>query len=51
MYLVDRYFLSTLPIDVNLVSVKKKLNEKKEKKNAEAFRKRRLVYAKVWVVR
>ena len=33
-YLAGRYFLSTLPIEVNLVSVKKKiqLKKKKEKK-------------------
>ena len=48
MYLAGRYFLSTLPIEVNLVSMKKKKKlKKKKKKNAyEAFRKRRVVYWK-----
>ena len=47
MYLAGRYFLSTLPIEVNLVSMKKKEIKKKKKKNAyEAFRKRRVVYWK-----
>ena len=32
MYLAGRYFLSTLPIEVNLVSMKKKKKLKKRKK-------------------
>ena len=32
MYLAGRYFLSTLPIEVNLVSMKKKEIKKKKKK-------------------
>ena len=32
MYLAGRYFLSTLPIEVNLVSMKKKKEIKKKKK-------------------
>ena len=48
MYLAGRHVFSTLPIEVNLVSVKKKKEiKKKKKKNAyEAFRKRRVVYWK-----
>ena len=32
MYLAGRYFLSTLPIEVNLVSMKKNKLKKKKKK-------------------